>query len=484
MSSANIKESLCVRLLSFLNAKQRAGFEAYLECPLFNTNTSLVKVFTALKEKALHHPEVQLSAEALFSETQLNPGLFPKYATQLVTQLEGFIPFWEQKDDPRHGYADAFAFWKRVGLDQDLLERQYRKMKRKAAKLPPSEWQMFHAFELEHRYLQYKAGHPRKDQASLFETAESLFDQLNLVFRLRYRSARKILERFLSLTENTRSIDLEHLDLESLPLLGQAYYRAAVLLEEDQLSPKEAIDFHHWLRDRQSQFSKQDKEDLYSFLLDLCIQNANRKIEFIRLLDRVYMEMLEGKLLNNHTHLPGSHFKNIVSTNIRLGELVTAANFIDLYKKELAKKDHKVLLPYTKGLVSYHKEEFREAVLHFRQALESSSVDIHWGLETRLMLWRSYYEILETMDAQEHAEFLGQYDAVRIYVSRRDHLSEEQKLGYDHFIRIFNRLARMKEDLPTPKELVALKAEVMGLPHIKQRTWLCQTIDRQLEALR
>lgn len=480
MSSSNIKEGMLVRMLRFLDAKQLAGFEAYLACSLFNTNARLAEVYQAIREKALDAPEKPLSPLALLEGTGINPSLYAKYTSQLVALLERFIPFWEQKDDPRHGYADAFSAWERMGLDQDLLERQYRKMKRKAEKLPPSEWQFFHAFELEHRYLHHKAGQPRKDQAPLFEASNLALDQLIAISKLRYHCASISLNRSLPLALGAAPLDFTEEQRARLPLLGKAYLQAAQLLEAAAPTAEQARQFYQWLKRYQAEFSPADQEDLFGFLLNICIPNANREGAFAKLLDEVYMEMVAGRLLGNQRRLPGSHFKNMVSIKIKLGRLQDAAEFIDRQGNELGQGDREILVPYTKGLVAYHSREFREAVSLFREVLDHQLADVHWGLEARLMLWRSYYEILELLDSEEYAEFIRQYDALRVYVSRRNRLSPDKKASYEHFIRIFNRLARMKEEGSAAEELKALKEEVLGLQVIKQRAWLCEMIDRQL----
>lgn len=484
MSSANVKESLCVRMLRFLNSKQQSGFGTYLDCSLFNTNESLAKVYRLLREKALGvSKEESLSARKLFEGTGINPDLFAKYASQIVAHLERFIPFWEQNKDPRHGFADAFTAWERMGLDQDLLERQYRKMKRKAEKLPPSEWGLFHEFELEHRYLQYKAGHPRKDQESLFKAAESTFDKLYRVIRIRYYCASRMQGIFNTTQESGTDFQLRELELEKLPLLGQAYYQAALQLEDKSLSLQKANDFYFWLCENQHEFSRSDREDLFGFLLNICIRNSAKDLGFRELIDRVYMEMVVEKLLYSRNTLPGSHFKNIVSNKIKLGHLKEATRFIDSHFPEMNQEDQKILVPYTKGLVAYHEGHFRDSISHFRNVLNGQPVDIYWGLEARLMLWRSYFEIQDLLGAEEYEEFIRQYDALRIYLSRRNYLTPTKKSSYEHFIRIFNRLARMKEDPPSAKELNALKVEVINLHAIQQRTWLIQIIERLLDKL-
>ena len=482
MSISNVKEGLCIRLLRFLEPKQLAGFEAYLKCSLFNTNTSLVTFYQAIREKALRQSEKPLSPEELFKGTGIRPGMFAKYASQLVNHLEQFIPFWEQKDDPRHGFADGFSAWERMGLDQDLLERQYRKMKRKAEKLPPSEWQYFQAFELEHRYLNYKAGQPRKDQAPLFEAAESAFEELQLITRLRYYCARISLRRSLPIGSE-REFSLANIQEDQLPPLGKAYYRAAQLLEAQAPDLEETTQFYAWLKEQQKQFSLQDRQDLFGFLLNICIPFATKAPLFTQLLDEVYAEMVAARLLHTQGHLPGSHFKNIVSIKIRLGSWESANQFIERHHPELVTQDQEILLPYTQGLVAYHQGSYRPAVALFRKVLDHQLADVYWGMEARLMLWRTYYEILEDLDPEEHSEFIRQYDALRIYVSRRNHLSPQQKTAYEHFIRIFNRLAHMKEESPTKEELQTLQSEVQGLPVIKQRSWLLSVIDRELEAI-
>lgn len=484
MARINVKESLCFRMLRCLDVKRQEGLAVYLNCSLFNTNANLTKVFHLLRASASPAQPAILSPEELFADTDINPKLFPKYAAQLVSHMERFVPFWEQRADPRHGLADAFTAWEKLGLSQELLERQYRKMKRTAAKLPPSEWGLFQAFELEHRYLQYKAGLPRKNQAALFEAAEHALDDLYLATKIRYECARRSLDSFFSDAGTHQPLDLAALDFDRLPLLGKAYFRLAMLLKADQLTPDVAREFHLWLRTQQHQFSIADREDLFGILLNLCIQNQARAPQFTLLLDEVYMDMVLEKLLHNKPHLAGSHFKNIVSIKLKLNELEAATRFIAQHQQELSAEDRKVLAPYTRGLVAYHQGQFREAVMHFRHVVEAQPTDVYWGLEARLMLWRSYYEILDVMEAHEHAEFLRQYDATRIYLSRRNHLNRQQRVGAENFIRIFNRLSRLREAPASRKELEALKVEVLDLEIIKQRAWLCQIIDRALMQLR
>lgn len=482
MPSRNVQDSLCVRLLRCLDAPQQAGFLAYLECSLFNTNGSVLKVYQVLCTKALAEPGTPLTPHDLLAGSGIRPELFDKYAAQLVGHLEQFVPFWEQKDDPRHGFADAFKAWEKMGLEPELLERQYRKMKRKARRLPPSEWMWIQNFELEHRYFQYRSSRPRKDQAALFEATEASLSHMLQVMQLRYYCARYSLRRFLAMDIAPPPSILDDIVPEQLPPLGQAYYRAAQQLESSRPDPASTQAHFQWLLQHRPQFSQADQEDLFGFLLNTCLQHAQQNPAFSQLLDAVYTEMAAYKLLGNEQQLPGSHFKNMVSLKIKLGQLEAADRFIDQYRSELSREDQAVLVPYTRGLVAYHSRQFEAAILQFKRVLAEQLLDVYWGLEARLMLWRSYYEMLEALGPDDYADFLRMYDALRIYLARRNHLSAQQKEGYENFIRIFNRLARIKEEPVSLAKLRELRQEFTSLDNIRQKAWLAEIIDQKLQA--
>lgn len=485
MPSSNAKDRTVIRMLVCLDRKQRKGFGDYLTCDLFNTNSSLVTLYKAIEDRALSDSPTSLSDAELLEGSKIKPGLLDKLCSQLLGHLNQFVPLWAQRQDPRPDYGVTFNAWVGMDLEPELLEREYRKMHRKLRKLPASEFTQIHALQLEHAYAQYQAAQPRRDQAGTFDPLNDLLEHFYLTSKFKYRCAQISAGRILKGEAGDQFLYIPTDKLEAMPALTQAYHQAYQLLQETQPAavPVEALLAQ--LQSAGNQFSRLDRLDLHGYLLNSCIRNLSAGLSsFEPIILRIYRSMLAQRLLPMDGHLPGSHFKNIVSIMVHQRELAEARTFITNYQQYLETSERSVLVPYVEGLLAFHTADYCTARRRFRKIIHDAPEDLYWGLEARNMLWKSYFESYENLTMEEHAEMLRLYDSFRLFLARHNRISPEERTAYDNFLQVFNRLIRVSDSelwASTVPKLQALREQAAQMVPIAHKQWLLAAIDRRIK---
>lgn len=485
MPVKNVKSRALVQMLSCLDRKQLKAFQEYLSCSLFNTNPTLVKLLTCLESKALDEKVAFLDHEELLKGSGIKVSSVDKLCSNLLNHLNRFVPLWAERNDARSSFATTLDAWYRMGLKPDVLEREYRKMKRKLSKMSASEFDLIDELKLEHIYAQYRVSQPRRDQNDLFETHQRLLDQFYWISKLKYQCAALSAGTVFG-NEGAGQLEaLDSLEVQELPLIGQAYYAAQQLLTAEDLIPGEAERFFAFMEHEGRNLSNEDRSDLYGYLLNSCIRRMNQgNPSMEHLVHRVYDAWLGHGLLTMAGWITSSHFKNILSIKLKVKALEGARAFVESYGKLLPEDEQDLLLAYAHGMLAFHSGRFTEAIRHFKALTFDPQEDLFLNLETRNMLWKSYFEAYEELSPGEHTEMLKLYDSFRIFVARSTRISEHRRLGYQNFIRHFNRLIQIGDKklwVSSVPELLALQKETDNADHIVNKDWLLGAIQRRIE---
>lgn len=487
MSKSNVKDRVLVRMLSHLSRKQLRSFKDYLSSNLFTTNKSLLVFVEYLEKKALKAPEMPLNQADLVKDTGFSNATTEKLFSQTLSLLNSFVAWEERKKDPGAEYAYTFQAWQGMGLEPELLERAYRKMKRQMGDEPASDVDIYHGLRLHHRYLQFQAGQPRKKQGDLFGPHLEMLDTFYLVSKLKYLCGALSAGRVFSKAETGIDLNLDVERVEKLPAIGKAYFKAYNLLLNPSPEPEEAQKLFDFVNTQGQHFELEDRSDLYGFLLNCSFRGFSKGIlGFGLLADGIYNAMLTGGLLTATGHMPGGHFKNIVSVKVQVGKAAEAREFIEEHQELLLDSERSTLVTYTRGIVHFYFKEYREAMSRFRKIVWDSAEDLFWGLEARNMLWKSYFEAYDDLNMDEHEDMLKLYHSFRVFVSRNSRISDYHKTSYLNFIRVFNRLIHVGDDqlwVSTIPELQALSEETKKMEQIVHKRWIVEAIERKIQRL-
>ena len=90
------------------------------------------------------------------------------------------------------------------------------------------------------------------------------------------------------------------------------------------------------LRAKENSFPKEELATIYNYFQNYCIAQINdNKPSFLKEIFHLYQSQLQQALIIEDGYLPDMHYKNIVTTAIRLKELDWVKQFIEEYRSAL-----------------------------------------------------------------------------------------------------------------------------------------------------
>lgn len=187
-----------------------------------------------------------------------------------------------------------------------------------------------------------------------------------------------------------------------------------------------------------------------------------------QLLRGVYQQQLSAGLLLVQETLPSFHFKNMVQNLVLIGEFKEAEQTIGSYANCLSGDYKGNAALFAKGYLAYHKGQFAEALGYFRELLQDYK-DLFYGLDGRLMLLRTLYELGDLSHLENVSESFRQF-------LRRTRTPEIFNKLYSEANRNISRLAKIMLGSPDRKQARKEKFidEIEGAEKALLREWLLE----------
>lgn len=475
------------RMLFTLPDKRRQDFAAYISLRQFNSNASLAVLLKLILEKFGKEKDREgATFERLEAESGMAATTLEKSISQLLGLLNDFMLVGAALQEKDRLHTLPFEGWMDENLPEDLLDREFRRRLRNLHRLPESDLLMHEELQLEHSRAKLEAAKPRKDQGNLFDRHLQLLDSYYLVARLRYVCASANAARIFGHDDpQVHRAEFPASVLAEIPLVGQAYSRILESLLADEPAPQQITDSLQFLQEHEARFSQEDRSDLYGYLLNTGVRGMVTGVPvFNDIVYRIYQALLENGLLLAEGKLSGSHFKNIVTVMVRTRHLEDGRSFIEKYASKLDDADRTLLAPYCMGIIEFHSGNFRETINQFSSLLKHAPDDQFWSLEARSVLWKAYFEEMESLDAEEYEEMIRLYHSFRNFVSRSKQISDHHRTGYQNFIRLFNRLIQLSQSQdPLAKRagLEALLTKAGEMEKVINKEWVMATIRKKIE---
>ncbi len=225
-----------------------------------------------------------------------------------------------------------------------------------------------------------------------------------------------------------------------------------------------------YMQQQEGYLGKEERIIIYNNFQNYCIKQINRNnLKFLAELFQLYKVQLEEELIFEDNYLSEWHYKNIVTTAIRLNETDWVKNFIATFKKRL--RPECIENAYRFNLASYYHAvgEFGK-VLELLLRLEYS--DLRYNLGAKALLLRTYYEM-------EEFEALNSLSASFYqYLQRNKLMADTRKDAYHNLFRFTKRVAHLRAEIPyTNKEklqqtLKKLQNDIDKSPIIFNQSWL------------
>ncbi len=212
------------------------------------------------------------------------------------------------------------------------------------------------------------------------------------------------------------------------------FFHAYCMLRQNNIS-------HYYLlkeliRRLASTVETETQQAVYLYLQNFCIGKINLgESNFLNELLDIYKSQLLQGLLTVDGILPEWHYKNIVTTGLRLNEHEWVKSFIEKYKEMLNLEVKENAYSYNLAAYFYHIKRYNEVL---NLLLQVEYTDIRYNLDAKSLLLKTYY------DLEEENPLLALTDSLRQYLKRNKSLSEFQKKGYYNLLKLARTSFRLK----------------------------------------
>ena len=462
-----------LKVLPFLRKKEMTRFREFAFSPYFNKHQGVQKLVARLSETYPHFDEKRYERKVLHA--LLFPGQphdQPKLALLFTYALRLLEKFIQTEECSKNGVLAQphrlLHFLQERGI-YFYLEKKWKenfKGGKYSIEKKPLGWAgemdaaAMHLGRYERDFLSEKQRH-----ADALFIQEKLRDGCELLLRSNY------LKREFEESPMLRAACGE---LEKSPGKYQAYPAAALYFRCFRLLSKgEASDYEGVFKTVEAEAPKLDMkalQSLFRYLQNFCIAQINLGNEpFLRHIFDIYRSQLDRSLLLVNERLPEWHFKNIVTSGLRLDEHEWVRQFLDEYRPWLPPEVAENAYSYNLASYYYHLKKYDE-VLGLLVQVEYT--DQRYNLGAKSLLLRTYF------DLDEEEPLMALCGAFRQYLKRNRALTEFQKKGYTNLIKFTRRAFRLKSNRgfwSTKKwetEKGKLLADIEGAGAIFNLKWL------------
>lgn len=305
-------------------------------------------------------------------------------------------------------------------------------------------------------------------------------DNYYLAEKLRDGCEMSVRSKILEINYSTSLLELavkevqQNLDYyEAIPSISVYYHIYLMLVNEGHEYFFEALPV---LQKYSSFFPKEELQNMYNYFQNYCIGQINRgERQFLKETFHLFVDQLDKELLmDENGFLDQWHYKNIVTSAIRLKEMDWTKQFIDNFKSRL--HPEVVENAYSYNLASYYYSTNQlDKVLDLLVKVEYT--DIQYNLGAKSLLLRTYY------DLEESEALLSLTRSFRQYLSRNRLIPENRRKAMSNLIRFTNRAHSIKANFgfdskaKSQKDLAKLIEKINATDLIINQDWLDTKID-------
>ena len=143
----------------------------------------------------------------------------------------------------------------------------------------------------------------------------------------------------------------------------------------------------------------------------------------------IYMWGLEQKTIFINGKITASHYKNLVTLPLKLGNIALGKNYL-ISLKEHINPNHKIeAFRYCQGAFYYYTKEFRQALRHWAQ---EKFQGFFYEVNSRIMSWEMLYESNEKRHSNEleEKELIISLQKLTSYIIGLEKIADQKKSVY------------------------------------------------------
>lgn len=440
--------------------------ELYISTPIFNKNRDVLNLLSILKKYYPDYNHKGLTHNTIANGLSENSNIKKlRYVmTDLTKLVEQFIAFKNYQENS--GLHLIKAYQKR-GLNKFFLQE----LNKKHAELENSNIRDEIHYKTIHELNEVSFQHSQQtDNRNIDTKLQELVDNLDYHYlskKLKYSS--EIINRMnilnvkydIKLLENL----LEYLDKN--PLTNKASILVYQLVLQTLQEPEKEENYKKLKKKIDTyleSFEKEEQYDLFGYLQNYCIKQINTgKNDYLLELFSNYSDMINTKVVIKNNEIAQFDFKNIVTVALRVEKYKWTENFIEKFQHYLSGVHRTNAYTYNKARLDYYQKNYRNCL---KQLLTVEFTDIYYGLDSRSLLLKTYFEL------EDYESAISLINAFKIYLKRDKKISEYQKTTYLNFLKISNLLIRFK--LGYLKDSEKIFNTLDSTKQVADLTWLRQ----------
>lgn len=476
-----------IRLLQTFSRKEMTRLKEFVESPYFNKHEDVRRLVGHLSDLFPDFNEDNCDRKTLFRflfpgqpHNQNKLAVIFTYTQRLAEQF--LVHEWREGD--AIGRQLFLLRHLRHREHYSLYEKELRRMHRQVKGIPVGDphyfyWQYRYAEEADAYFDQIERRQKdwsiqkKHNNLDFFYLAEKLRDACEMTVRskiLKVRYESRMLESILT------EVDRNHNHYGNAPaiLVYAQLYRMLNRPERDYYF--EAL---KTLQQFEQFFPVSERKSIYNHFQNYCIEQINKgQGRFLEEIFKLYKVQLDQGLLLEEGYLSEWHFKNIVTTGIRLRALDWVRDFIKSYREKLRPEAQENAYRFNLASYFYAAGKY-ERVLELLIRVEYS--DLRYNLGAKALLLRTYY------DLEEYEALFSLTESFRQYLLRNKLLADGRRQGYNNLFRFARRAAHLRSNLGyfdgqrCGRELKKLQEDIEKADAIFNKGWLEEKVS-ELEA--
>jgi hypothetical protein len=470
-------------LLSALNRREMTRFREFAESPWFNKHQELRALVAHLSHIYPDFDERHCGRAALFQQLfpeethdQARLALLFTYARRLMEQFLAYEQFRQDEGEQQLLLLQALRRRKLF----DLYEKTLQHAERETQEQHRSDSRLYYAlYRLADEADNYFTEIERRRSDDSLQLKENHLDRFYLAEKLRDACEMQVRRHILKVDYSSRLLEAVLKEVgDNLPEYARepsiyVYYRIYLMVSRDE--PQYYFDALDGLWAHEAAFDPANLAEIYNYFQNYCIRRINKGEErFLEEIFRLYQRLLEKELLYENGLLSEWHYKNIVTTGIRLRQMDWVKQFIENQKDRLDSevRDN----AYRFNLASYHHAlgQYDEVL---RLLLQVEYSDLRYSLGAKALLLRTYYELreFEALDS-----LVG---SMRQFLQRNQLMADFHRNGHHNLFKFTRRAAHIRAQLgfaneqKSRAELDRLRNEVAHAGEIFNKSWLIEKME-------
>ena len=478
-----------IGLLQSFDRREMTRFREFAFSPYFNKHEGvralvayLSDIFPAFEEKNCRR---ELVFQVLFPghpHDQAKLALIFTYSMRLAGQ---FLSVEQAVEQP--GLQAAYLLRQlRAKKQFQLYERELQKAE--AGQLEQdtrdSSWYYHQYLAAQEADQYFNAISERRTDDSL-QRKQRFLDRFYLAEKLRDACEMQVRSRILKVSYSDplretalAAVESHFGELGNEPAIAMYYWLYRMVTTADSSNYFEALSA---LKRHQAALPAVEQKAIYNYLQNYCIQKINEGEErFLSEIFELYKAQLERSLLLENGLLSEWHYKNIVTTGIRLREMDWVRDFIEGYREKLPAEARDNAYRFNLASYFYAARQYDEVL---RLLTQVEYRDLRYSLGAKALLLRTYY------DLDEYEALRSLTDSFKQYLHRNQLMADVRREGYHNLFKLTRRAATLRANLgyytkeKSRKELIKLQRSIDRAGAIFNKSWLLEKVENLASAL-